>query len=148
MRPALFYICPPDAQKVLRSVIAGMVVATLISFASGARAQQKTVQPTAPVRVTGCSGGIASLELIEFAAYDVTFRNGAPSAADEVRLTIRPRRKKALSFDLKGTFEPQVEVKRRVERSVGFGLYSYSSADNDCAVEYVHFVDGTSWTRS
>ncbi len=101
----------------------------------------------APVTITDCRGGIASLELVEVAAYDVSLRNTALVAADEIRLTIQARRKNSLTFDLKGTFDPGSDAKRRVQRSVGFGLYSYSSATNECSVEFVHFVNGTSWSK-
>lgn len=111
-------------------------------------AQPMTARPQSPVTMIECRGGIASIELVEIAAYDVTLRNSGSVTADAIRLTVRTRRNKLLNFDLKGTFEPKIEVKRRVGRTLGLGFYSYSSTSNECSVDWVHFVDGSSWTKS
>jgi len=123
---------------------------TTVAFASPAGAQS-TPSPSpvpAPVVVGACRGGIASVELVEIAAYDVTFRNTAGVAADEVRLSVRyGRRNKTANFDVHAAFAPNVEITKHLRRTVSGGLYSYESDQNDCSVDYVHFTDGTSWSR-
>ena len=104
--------------------------------------------PSSPVTISACSGGITSIEFVEIAAYDVTFRNTAPVAADEVRFSARyGRHQKRAAFDLKGTFAPGAVVSRHVRRTVSGGLFSYQSDRNDCDVDYVHFTNGSSWSR-
>ncbi len=123
--------------------------ALLIAAATPAGAQAPSAAPTtaAPVTIGACRGGIASIELVEIAAYDVTLRNTAAVPADEVKLSMRyGRRRKTAAFDVRGTFAPGNDVTRHLRRTVGGGLYSYASATNDCSVDYVHFSDGTSWS--
>lgn len=128
--------------------MAALFAAALSVSQPSARAQQTITQTETPVLITDCRGGIASIELVEVAAYDVTLRNTRNVSADEIRLTIRTRRNKLLNFDLKGAFDSKNDVKRRVGRSVGFGFYSYSSANNQCSIDWVHFADGSTWTKS
>lgn len=102
----------------------------------------------APMTIWACSGGIRSYELVEVASYDVTLRNTAATAADEVRLSVRyGRHDKRAAFDIKTGFPPGVDVKQHVRRTVSGGLYSYVSDQNDCRIDYVHYTDGTSWSR-
>ena len=106
-------------------------------------------QPASPVAITVCRGGITSVELVEIAAYDVTLRNTSAVPADEVRFAARyGRHEKRATFDVKATFPPGVDVQRHVRRTVNGGLFAYTSDQNDCTVDYVHFTDGTSWTRA
>lgn len=121
---------------------------SLFFAASPAIAQQASPTPAAPVTISACRGGIASLELIELAAYDVTLRNTANLTTDVIRLRIDYGRGKTLTFDIKGTFSPNTDVKRRLSRTLGFGLYSYSSTANRCSVQYVHYINGSSWNQS
>jgi hypothetical protein len=125
---------------------AALMSSAVLICAPFARAQQAAPQSAPPIVITDCRGGIASIELVELAAYDVSLRNTSAVAADEIRLTVRTRRNRMLNFDVKGTFSPAVDVTRRLERSIGLGFYSYSSSRNDCSVNWVHFVDGSSWT--
>ena len=105
--------------------------------------------PVAPVAISACRGGITSIELVEIASYDVTLRNTAPVAADEIRFSARyGRHEKRAAFDLKEPFPPGVEVTKHVRRTVSGGLFAYRSDQNDCAVDYVHFTNGTSWSRA
>ena len=98
--------------------------------------------------ISVCSGGITSLELVEIASYDVTFRNRSAVAADEVRLSARyGRHEKRATFDVKGVFPPGADVSRHLRRTVNGGLFAYRSDQNDCFVDYVHFTDGSSWSR-
>ncbi len=104
--------------------------------------------PPSPVAITTCSGGVHSIELIEIASYDVTLRNAAAVAADEVRFNVRyGRHEKRATFDVKGAFPPKTDVSKHVRRTVNGGLFGFVSDQNDCTVDYVHFTDGTSWTR-
>lgn len=104
--------------------------------------------PAAPVTISVCSGGITSIELVEIASYDVTFRNTTSVPADEIRFGARyGRHEKRAEFDLKGIFPPGTDVSRHVRRTVSGGLFSYISDTNDCTVDYVHFTNGTAWTR-
>jgi hypothetical protein len=144
--------------RVRRSLAAARLIAgpallavsvPLAIFAAPAGAQTPSPSPaaTAPVALGACRGGIASIELVEIAAYDVTLRNTAALPADEIKLSVRyGRRRKTAAFDLRGTFAPGVDVTRHLRRTVGAGLYSYASDSNDCSVDYVHFSDGTSWS--
>ncbi len=103
--------------------------------------------PPAPVTISACSGGLTSLELVEIASYDVTFRNTAPRPADEIRLSaLYGRHAKRATFDLKGEFPPGSDVSRHLRRTVNGGLSAFRSDRNDCVVDYVHFTDGTSWS--
>jgi len=102
----------------------------------------------APVTISVCSGGITSIELVEIASYDVTLRNTTPVPADEVRFSARyGRHEKRATFDLKEPFAPGADVSRHVRRTVNGGLFAYVSDKNDCTVDYVHFTNGSSWTR-
>lgn len=100
----------------------------------------------APVTVSDCRGGIASIELVEMANYAVTFRNTATATADEIRFAIPYGRRKTATFTVRGTFSPDIDIRRALQKSVGVGLYGYSSTNNTCRVEFVHFTDGSSWT--
>ncbi|MDQ6931602.1 MAG: hypothetical protein M3160_00335 [Candidatus Eremiobacteraeota bacterium] len=135
-----------NAREHFRALVAGLFAVALSVCAPCARAQQPTPLPRDRLIITDCRGGVASIELVEVAAYDVTFRNTSSLSADEVRLTVRTHRNKLLHFDLKGTFSPGIDVKRRVGKTLGLGLYSYSSSNNQCSIDWVHFVDGSSWT--
>ena len=100
-----------------------------------------------PVTVSDCRGGIDSLELMEIAAYDVTFRNLTAVPADLVRITIPyGRRKKSVTFDIRGTFAPNVDVTRALRKTIGIGVYAYEKKQNPCRVERVHFADGSTWS--
>ncbi len=128
----------------LRSCLA---VAVLAGTAAASPAPAASAAP-APVAVTACRGGIASVELVEIASYDVTFRDTAAVAADEVRLSVPyGRHGKTATFDVRAAFAPGTDVTKHLRRTVRGGLYSYESDQNDCSVDYVHFVDGTSWSR-
>lgn len=97
--------------------------------------------------ISSCVGGIQSVEFVEIATYDVTLRNTAQVAADEIRLSARyGRHEKRATFDVKGTFEPGADVSRHLRRTVNGGLFGYWSDHNDCFVDYVHFTNGTSWS--
>ncbi len=127
------------------ATIAAIAAAAFSFMPPAATAQQASPLPAAPVAISDCRGGIASLELVEIAAYDVTFRNTSTAVADEIRFRIAYGRSKSIDFDIKGAFNPNVDVKRRLSHSVGIGLYTYTSSANTCTVQYVHFVDGSSW---
>ena len=116
---------------------------------AGAQSPSGSASPAAaaPVAIGACRGGIASVELVEIAAYDVTLRNTAAVPADEIKLSVRyGRRRRTAAFDVRGTFAPNTDVTRHLRRTVSGGLYSYESDSNDCSVDYVHFTDGTSWS--
>ncbi len=122
--------------------ILGVAAMTVLCFAFPSPAMSKE---DAPVKITECKGGLAVVEFVELAAYDITFRNMSTVASDEIDVRINYGRKKSATFKLKGQFSPQVDIKRRAQRTLGFGLYTYESDQNQCFVEYVHFVDGSSW---
>ncbi len=104
--------------------------------------------PQGPVAITACRGGVQSIEFVEIATYDVTLRNTSAVAADEVRFHARyGRHEKRATFDVKDAFPPGVDVSKHVRRTVNGGLFGYTSDQSDCFVDYVHFTDGTSWTR-
>jgi hypothetical protein len=124
----------------------GVVLAVAGIVCSGAAVHaQDAVAP--PIVVTDCRGGIASVELVEIAAYNVRFRNTAAVAADEIRLSIPYGRRKTATFDVRGTFGPDIVNTRALRKTVGVGLYSWESTQNNCRVDYVHFADGASWSR-
>lgn len=109
-----------------------------------AGAQQPT-QIVPPVVATSCPGSITSIELVEHASYDVTFRNSSEVAADEVQLAIPYGRRKVATFDVHATFAPHVDLMQHLHKNLSGGLFAYASDKNNCEVRYVHFVDGTSW---
>jgi len=130
-------------------LLAGLLAALAPAAAAGtASAADNRANAGAPVTISVCSGGISSVEFVEIASYDVTFRNRSSVAADEVRLSARyGRHEKRATFDVKGSFPPGVDVSRHLRRTVNGGLFAYRSDQNDCFVDYVHFADGTSWVR-
>jgi hypothetical protein len=116
--------------------------------AAGAVALLAAAPAPAPVTISVCSGGIHSVEFVEIASYDVTLRNTASVPADEVRFSARyGRHEKRATFDVKAAFPPGADVTRHVRRTVNGGLFAYVSDTNDCTVDYVHFTNGSSWTR-
>jgi hypothetical protein len=121
--------------------------ALALPWCAPAAAQNRT--PAAPpVTISACSGGIHSIEFVEIASYDVTLRNTTSVPADEIRFGARyGRHEKRAEFDLKGVFPPGTDVSRHVRRTVSGGLFAYVSDQNDCTVDYVHFTNGSSWTR-
>jgi len=125
---------------------------TAITCAAVAAARGATAAPAAaqaaPVTISVCSGGITSIEFVEIASYDVTLRNTASVPADEIRFHARyGRHEKHADFELKGVFPPGTDVSRHVRRTVSGGLFGYVSDQNDCTVDHVHFINGSSWTR-
>jgi hypothetical protein len=106
-----------------------------------------SAETVAPVLVSDSRGGIASIELVEIAAYKVTLRNTSSITADEIRLAIPYGRRKTATFDVHGTFEPGVDMQKSLRKTVGGGLYANESEQNTCIVQYVHFTDGTSWDK-
>lgn len=127
---------------------AAMCAGVVPAAARAATAAPAPVQ-SSPVTISVCSGGITSIELVEIASYDVTLRNTASVPADEIRFGARyGRHEKRAEFDLKGVFPPGADVSRHVRRTVSGGLFAYVSDQNDCTVDYVHFTNGTAWTRA
>jgi hypothetical protein len=135
----------------LFAVLVASGVAALLVPGLAARAQGRpgeVLSTSAPVVISACRGGITSIELVEIASYDVTLRNTTPLPADEIRLSARyGRHEKRATFDLKEPFLPGVEVTKHVRRTVSGGLFAYRSDQNDCFVDYVHFTNGSSWSR-
>jgi hypothetical protein len=109
-------------------------------------AQPAVAPPAPPVIASSCSGGITSIELVEHAAYDVTFRNTTNVAADDLQLAIPYGRRKVATFDVHTTFAPHVDVRQHLHKNLSGGLFAYTSDENNCEVRYVHFADGTSWS--
>jgi hypothetical protein len=128
--------------------VAASVWACVVLVAARDAAAAPAAGQASPVTISACSGGITSIELVEIASYDVTFRNTVSVPADEVRFGARyGRHQKRAEFDLKEVFPPGTDVSRHVRRTVSGGLFSYVSDQNDCTVDYVHFTNGTTWTR-
>jgi hypothetical protein len=123
---------------------AGGLAAFMLAAAVAAGAQP-SAEPSPPVTATDCSGGITSIELVEHASYDVTFRNTSNIAADYVQLEIPYGRRKVATFDVHATFTPYVDLVQHLHKNLSGGLFAYTSNQNNCEVRYVHFVDGTSW---
>ena len=121
------------------------IALTALALASGAFQRASADGP--PIMVSDCRGGIASIELVEIAGYNVTFRNTAAVTADEVDLAIPYGRRKTATFDVRGTFPPNVDVQKALRKTVSGGLYAYESDKNTCNVQHVHFTDGTTWDR-
>jgi hypothetical protein len=127
----------PAAANALRVLAASAAVALLAA-----------APVPAPVTISVCSGGIHSIEFVEIASYDVTLRNTTSVPADEVRFSVRyGRHEKRATFDVKAPFPPGTDVSRHVRRTVNGGLFAYVSDTNDCTVDYVHFANGSAWTR-
>ncbi|HTX56444.1 MAG TPA: hypothetical protein VMD47_04995 [Candidatus Acidoferrales bacterium] len=98
-----------------------------------------------PVVATSCTGGVTSIELTEHASYTATFRNTANVAADDIHVAIPYGRRRVANFDVKQTFPPDASVAVHMQKYLAGGLYAYSTTQNACKVEYVHFIDGTIW---
>jgi hypothetical protein len=98
-----------------------------------------------PVVATSCVGGVTSIELVEHAAYDASFRNDAGVAADEIQVSIPYGRRRVATFDVKQSFPPHTVVPVHLHKNLAGGLYAYETDQNTCNVQYVHFVDGTQW---
>ena len=101
---------------------------------------------TAPIVATSCTGGVTSIELTEHASYEATFRNSSAVAADEIRVVIPYGRRRLATFDVKQAFPANAATSVHLHKNLAGGLYAYETDRNDCRVQYVHFVDGTSWS--
>ncbi len=131
-----------------RGRMRSVLVTFCLVLAAGPAGAADSRASAAPVTISTCSGGISSIEFVEIASYDVTFRNRSSVPADEVRLSARyGRHEKRATFDVKGVFLPGADVSRHLRRTVNGGLFAYRSDQNDCFVDYVHFTDGSSWSR-
>ncbi len=136
-----------DMRLLAISCALAVVSTTVPAFAQGGEAARATAAP-APVTISVCSGGINSVEFVEIATYDVTFRNTSSVPADEIRLSARyGRHEKRAEFDLKGPFAPGADISRHLRRTVSGGLFANWSDRNDCTVDYVRFSNGTTWSR-
>jgi|GEM_PF-2192654 hypothetical protein len=124
--------------------VASSLAAFVLAAAVPVGAQPLT-EPSPPVIATSCSGGVTSIELVEHASYDVTFRNTSSVAADDVRLAIPYGRRKVAMFDVHAIFAPHADLVQHLHKNLSGGLFAYASDQNTCDVRYVHFVDGTSW---
>lgn len=102
-------------------------------------------QTAAPVVATVCRGTISSIELVEHASYDATFRNDGRVAADDIHVAIPYGRRKTMTFDVRDTFAPGADVDEHLHKNLTGGLFTVATTDDRCNVRYVHFVDGTSW---
>ena len=129
------------------SCVLAVLSTTAPAFAQNGEAARATAAP-APVTISVCSGGINSVEFVEIATYEVTFRNTTSVPADEIRLSARyGRHEKRAEFDLKGPFAPGADISRHLRRTVSGGLFANWSDHNDCTVDYVRFSNGTTWSR-
>jgi hypothetical protein len=113
---------------------------TLAFMASGASAQSGV-----PILIGDCRGGIANVQLREIAAFDVIFRNVTKTQADEFRLAIARRGSRITTFDIRGTFLPNKDMRKALRKTVGQGRVAYESADYTCSVLHVHFTNGKTW---
>jgi hypothetical protein len=120
-------------------------LAAFILIATVPAAAQQSAKPAPPVVATSCPGSITSIELVEHASYDVTFRNTSDVVADDVQLAIPYGRRKVATFDVHATFVPHVDLVQHLHKNLSGGLFAYASDQNSCEVRYVHFVNGTSW---
>ena len=125
-------------------LVAGSLAVFMLAAAIPAGAQPAT-EPSPPVMATSCSGGITSIELVEHASYDVTFRNTSNVAADDVQVAIPYGRRKVATFDVHATFAPHADLVQHLHKNLSGGLFAFASDHNNCEVRYVHFIDGTSW---
>jgi hypothetical protein len=100
-----------------------------------------------PILVADCRGGLANVQLREIAAFDLTFRNVSKKKIDEFRVAIVRRGTTIATFDVRGSFLPQKDMKKALRKSVGQGSAAYESASNTCNVLHVHFADGKTWDR-
>jgi len=129
--------------RILGSTLLAAALSTQASLALAAPAT-----PPSSVTISRCSGGVASVELMEIATYDVTFRNETSMTIERIGLSARyGRHEKRATFDLTGPFAPGVEYSRHLRRTVNGGLFGYRSEQNDCFVDSVKFANGTTWRR-
>lgn len=98
-----------------------------------------------PIVVSDCRGGIANVQLLEIAAYDVTFRNVSNLQADVVRLVVAHGPSKIATFEIRGTFLPNRDMRKALRKTVGRGTVAYESAQDTCKVQHVHFTNGKTW---
>jgi hypothetical protein len=132
----------------ISSGFAAFMLAAAVPAGAQPPGAQPSIQPVSPVVATSCPGSITSIELVEHASYDVTFRNTSDIAADDVQVAIPYGRRKVAKFDVHATFAPHVDLVQHLHKNLSGGLFAYASDQNDCEVHYVHFVDGTSWGTS
>jgi hypothetical protein len=133
--------------KASASPLASGLVALILAAGIPAGAQQ-SAQLAPPVVAISCPGSITSIELVEHASYDVTFRNTSDVVADDVQLAIPYGRRKVATFDVHATFVPHVDLLQHLHKNLSGGLFAYTSNQNNCEIRYVHFVDGTTWGTS
>jgi hypothetical protein len=106
-----------------------------------------TADTGSPVVVTDCRGGITSIALVEIGAYEITLRNTSPVQADDIRIAIAYDHGQIAGFDVRGKFPPNADIKKSLRKPVGHGQYTYASGRNVCDVQYVHFTNGSSWSK-
>jgi hypothetical protein len=75
----------------------------------------------------------------------LVFRNDGISVADEIRFTVHDGYA-SVTLTVLGTFSPGVLIERRFQNPKP-DSFSQSWLQTDAEVNYVHFVDGTSWTQ-
>jgi hypothetical protein len=119
-----------------------LAIAVTLAMVAGADAQ--TVPP---VVATSCHGTITSLELVEHASYDATFRNTGTIGVDDIHVAIPYGRTKIATFDVHDSFPPGADVMEHLHKNLSGGLFATSTNDNRCSVTYVHFVNGLSWGK-
>jgi hypothetical protein len=127
--------------KMLARSLTGLLAVAVLLAPHAARAAES------PILVSDCRGGIASISLNEIGAYDVSFRNTSDVAADEIRFAIPYGHQNVAIYDIKGRFQPRADMKKALRKQVGPGAFTSESAKNTCNVQYVHFVNGTTWRR-
>ena len=121
-----------------------LYVAIAVTLAGAVRAD---AQATSPVVATSCQGTNSSIELVEHASYDATFRNTGTVGVDDIHVAIPYGRTKVAAFDVHDSFPPGVEVKEHLHKNLSGGLFATSTDDNRCIVKYVHFVNGRTWSK-
>ena len=97
-----------------------------------------------PIRIDDCH--ILNSRFYAHRSLALTFTNRLSTAADEVRFMITYAGKVAQVTD-KGTFSPGIGIHHAFDVFPSELYYYYGSWPKDCAVEYVHYSDGSSWVR-
>jgi hypothetical protein len=104
----------------------------------------------APLRVTACRlsvehhGPRGSVEQVVV----VSFANDRDTPADVARFTVANAGGVAKAFTARGSFTKGVLIADRILPAEALRGESSGTPTSDCALTYVHFVDGSSWTAA
>ena len=131
------------ANRGKRSIQLASISGLLIGFMFSQGGSALAASSSDPIRIDDCH--ILNSRFYAHRSLALTFTNRRTIAADEVRFTITYAGTMTRVTDT-GTFSPGVGIHHGFDAFPSALYYYYGFWPKDCAVEYVHYSDGSSWT--